>query len=56
MTTPYPPRGASTLLGEDRALVAMVHLPALPGSPRAALSPREIARRYGFPEPSASGG
>ena len=44
MTTPYPPRGASTILGADRALVAMVHLPALPGSPRASMSPREIAR------------
>ena len=44
MTTPYPPRGASSILGADRAVVAMVHLPALPGSPRASLSPREIAR------------
>ena len=44
MSTPYPPRGSSAILGAERALVAMVHLPALPGSPRASLSPREIAR------------
>jgi membrane complex biogenesis BtpA family protein len=44
MTTPYPPRGTASILGSDRAIVAMIHLPALPGSPRASLSPREIAR------------
>lgn len=44
MSTPYPPRGSAAILGAERALVAMVHLSALPGSPRASLSPREIAR------------
>jgi membrane complex biogenesis BtpA family protein len=44
MTTPFPPRGTASILGSDRAIVAMIHLPALPGSPRASLSPREIAR------------
>ena len=44
MTTPYPPRGMASILGSDRAIVAMIHLQPLPGSPRAALSPREIAR------------
>ena len=44
MTTPFPPRGSASILGSDRAIVAMIHLPALPGSPRASLSPREIAR------------
>lgn len=44
MSSPYPVRPISSVLGCDRALVAMVHLPALPGSPRSALSPREIAR------------
>ncbi len=44
MTTPYPPRAISSILGRDRAIVAMVHVRALPGSPRATLSPREIAR------------
>lgn len=45
MSNPYPVRPMSSILGSDRALVAMVHLPALPGSPRASLSPREIARQ-----------
>ena len=44
MTTPFPPRGTASILGSDRAIVAMIHLPALPGSPRASWSPREIAR------------
>lgn len=44
MPTPYPTRPVSAILGRERAIVAMVHLQALPGSPRAALSPAEIAR------------
>ncbi|MFN9075813.1 MAG: BtpA/SgcQ family protein [bacterium] len=44
MPTPYPPRPVSTVLGRDRAIVAMVHLQPLPGSPRAALTPKEVAR------------
>ena len=44
MSNPYPPRGTASILGSDRAIVAMIHLPALPGSPRSTLSPREIAR------------
>jgi len=44
MSTPYTPRGTASILGNDRAIVAMIHLPALPGSPRSTLSPREIAR------------
>ena len=45
MMHPYPSRSAQSIFGRDRALVGMVHLQALPGSPRAALSAREIARR-----------
>jgi membrane complex biogenesis BtpA family protein len=45
MTHPYPPRSAQSIFGRERALVGMVHLAALPGSPRATLSPREVARR-----------
>lgn len=44
MNAPYPNRPVASVLGAERALVAMIHLPALPGSPRASLSPREIAR------------
>ncbi|MFM7259934.1 MAG: BtpA/SgcQ family protein, partial [bacterium] len=33
-----------SLFGRSPAIVGMVHLRALPGSPRAELSPREIAR------------
>jgi len=44
MSNPYPPRGTASILGSERAIVAMIHLPALPGSPRSTLSPREIAR------------
>lgn len=44
MPTPYPHRPISAILGRERAIVAMVHLQPLPGSPRASLSPREIAR------------
>ncbi|MFM7052381.1 MAG: BtpA/SgcQ family protein [Planctomycetota bacterium] len=42
--TPYPPRPVSDILGRDRAIVAMVHLPPLPGSPRAAMAAKDIAR------------
>ncbi|MEY3025422.1 MAG: hypothetical protein RLZZ238_319 [Planctomycetota bacterium] len=45
MSTPYPPRGIKSILGTDRAIVAMIHLQALPGSPRAGTSVREIARQ-----------
>ena len=34
----------SEILGRDGAIVGMVHLHALPGSPRSTLSPRDIAR------------
>ncbi|MFZ9915389.1 MAG: BtpA/SgcQ family protein, partial [Phycisphaerales bacterium] len=44
MTNLQPPRPLQQILGRERALVAMVHLQPLPGSPRASLSPREIAR------------
>ncbi|MFM2165445.1 MAG: hypothetical protein RL325_1882 [Planctomycetota bacterium] len=44
MSTPYPARGTAAILGRERAIVAMIHLPALPGTPRSALSAREIAR------------
>lgn len=40
---PYAPRPISDVLGRDRAIVGMVHLQALPGTPRSRLSPREIA-------------
>ena len=43
MTKPYQPRPIASILGAPRAIVAMVHLLPLPGSPRAAHSPREIA-------------
>ncbi len=43
MTRPYEPRPIASILGRERAIVAMVHLLPLPGSPRAAHSPREIA-------------
>lgn len=43
MTKPYPARPIASILGRERAIVAMVHLLPLPGSPRAAHSPREIA-------------
>ena len=43
MTKPYQPRPMASILGAPRAIVAMVHLLPLPGSPRAAHSPREIA-------------
>ena len=44
MLTPYPTRPISAVLGRERAIVAMVHLLPLPGSPRASLSAKEIAR------------
>jgi hypothetical protein len=44
MPTPYPIRSTASILGRERAIVAMVHLLPLPGSPRAALTPKEIAR------------
>lgn len=44
MSTPYPVRGTTAILGRERAIVAMIHLSALPGAPRSTLSPREIAR------------
>jgi membrane complex biogenesis BtpA family protein len=44
MTNPNPSRPVQQILGRERAIVAMVHLQPLPGSPRASLSPREIAR------------
>ncbi len=44
MTTAFPPRKLSEILGSPRAAVGMVHLRALPGSPRSSASPREIAR------------
>ena len=43
MPTPYPARPIASVLGRERAIVAMVHLLPLPGTPRAAHSPREIA-------------
>ena len=45
MSTPYPARPISAVLGRERAIVAMVHLLPLPGSPRASLSAKEIARQ-----------
>jgi membrane complex biogenesis BtpA family protein len=44
LPTPYPTRPVSAILGRERAIVAMIHLQPLPGSPRAALSPKDIAR------------
>jgi membrane complex biogenesis BtpA family protein len=44
MSAPYPVRSAASLFGRERAVVGMVHLRALPGTPRSALSPRAIAR------------
>jgi membrane complex biogenesis BtpA family protein len=44
MTTPYPARPTASILGRERAIVAMVHLAPLPGSPRAGRTPAEIAR------------
>ncbi len=44
MAHPFPPRSLPTVLGRDQAIIAMVHLPALPGSPRSALSARAIAQ------------
>lgn len=43
MSTPYPTRSIASILGRDRAIVAMIHLPALPGSPRSSMTAREIA-------------
>lgn len=43
MNTPYPPRTIASILRRERAIVAMVHLLPLPGSPRSSHSPREIA-------------
>ena len=44
MTTPYPVRPVASILGRERAIVAMVHLAPLPGTPRAGCTPAEIAR------------
>ena len=44
MPRPYPTRSTASILGRERAIVAMVHLLPLPGSPRASLTPKEIAR------------
>ena len=48
MTKPYPARPIASILGRERAIVAMVHLLPLPGSPRAIHSPREIAAHAGL--------
>ncbi len=42
---PFPVRPIAEVLGRERAIVAMIHLAALPGSPRASLAPAEIAAR-----------
>lgn len=40
---PYAPRPISDVLGRARAIVGMIHLEALPGSPRSRRSAKEIA-------------
>jgi uncharacterized protein len=43
MSNPFPPRPIAAILGRTNALVGMIHLHSLPGSPRASMPVREIA-------------
>ena len=40
---PFPIRTTASILGRNHALIGMVHLLPLPGSPRAQASAKEIA-------------